>query len=494
MTDLQPPTHGADPALHDLFERAAALDTSDPHQWPEAALVFQANADGHPDTQLRVAIAAHRGLGWRVLIVRTTYGRAELDAFAARGAETDAGVTFETLYEWGERPATGAAVTVCGAQPLNQLGGGFDLIVVTSGFTPKMWSLHQTLSENHRPVRALLFWSDECPGDTPAPSASSPSLTVYPEPALELDYRRGDAARLRQALSCYPLGRLNWDLSKFLNYASGVYAPSIYAPGIVPAQAMLEGHGLAHPYEGLPAPRETKVARVRAVTRSPGGPPGLADLTLEWHPAEAGMYVIVPDSFPGECDVEATPFGYFAYHSSRNVEHLFHVWPAPLLRKAEADYAAAFESGLLMPQLVGAAVTTPPHWKEPTPGRARQEDRLPKDMSHMLVSPRGEFLNEAWRMPAAAETEDMTADPARPAMTATVHGTLRLIDHSKPEREEEAELTPGVYALVRVPNPYGFEDAPWLVVEGTTLGMTLNSWVERAALSSAVYELSGVEK
>lgn len=408
MTKPQQPTHNAaDPALRDLLLRAVALDTSSPHQWPEAALVYQANTADHTDTQFRVAAAAHRELGWRVLCIRMAYSREELEALAARGAELEEGLTFEVVYEWGEQPRASAAVTLSGSQPLQLLGGGFDLVIIEAGYTHKLWSLHQTLSEKHRPARALLFWSEGRPGDTTAPAATSEALTVYPWPALELDYRRGDAERLRGALSCYPLGRLNWGLTKFLGYAAETYAPWIYGPGIKPDRAMLEGHSLAYPYEALPAPHATKAARVRAVTTCTVGLRELSELTREWRPAESGMYVVVPDSFADECDVEATPFGYFAYHGEGHDEHLFHVWPAPLLRKAEADYAAAFESGLLIPQLVGATVRTPSYWKPVAAGSGRHEGRLPE---HIWAEPPRESLTASWLSMSDPEHNELTTE------------------------------------------------------------------------------------
>lgn len=75
------------------------------------------------------------------------------------------------------------------------------------------------------------------------------------------------------------------------------------------------------------------------------------------------------------------------------------------------------------------------------------------------------------------------------AFTATVRRPLQLIDHTKPEREEDVKLQPGTYTLRRVPNPYGY-DGNWLVVEGTTTGMTEASWLERARTKGRGFDLA----
>jgi hypothetical protein len=78
------------------------------------------------------------------------------------------------------------------------------------------------------------------------------------------------------------------------------------------------------------------------------------------------------------------------------------------------------------------------------------------------------------------------------AISAAVRRPMTLIDHSKPEEEEDVRVEPGVYTLARIPNPYGY-DGNWLVIEGTTTGMTEEAWLERSRWESRPYDLVGVD-
>lgn len=60
-------------------------------------------------------------------------------------------------------------------------------------------------------------------------------------------------------------------------------------------------------------------------------------------------------------------------------------------------------------------------------------------------------------------------------MKAILPRDWNMIDHSKPENEEDVKVPAGEYELERIPNPYGF-DGNWLVLRGTTTGMSEGSW------------------
>ncbi len=55
-----------------------------------------------------------------------------------------------------------------------------------------------------------------------------------------------------------------------------------------------------------------------------------------------------------------------------------------------------------------------------------------------------------------------------------------VLDASKPEHHTPRPTIPiGRHEIERIANPYG-HDVPWLVLKGTQLGMTENSWREWA--------------
>lgn len=58
---------------------------------------------------------------------------------------------------------------------------------------------------------------------------------------------------------------------------------------------------------------------------------------------------------------------------------------------------------------------------------------------------------------------------------ATTKRVWEMLDYSKPRNEDKTELQPGTYELERISNPHGFE-GNWLVVKGTTIGMSEGAW------------------
>ena len=52
-----------------------------------------------------------------------------------------------------------------------------------------------------------------------------------------------------------------------------------------------------------------------------------------------------------------------------------------------------------------------------------------------------------------------------------------LLDGSKPMNVGMVNQPAGDYRLVEVPNPYGY-CAPWLMIEGTTIGMARGCWFD----------------
>ena len=59
-----------------------------------------------------------------------------------------------------------------------------------------------------------------------------------------------------------------------------------------------------------------------------------------------------------------------------------------------------------------------------------------------------------------------------------IRSPYNLIDASNPDDKENRDrhvLQPGEYEVERIPNPYGHENAPWIVLKGTKIGSTEGS-------------------
>jgi hypothetical protein len=70
------------------------------------------------------------------------------------------------------------------------------------------------------------------------------------------------------------------------------------------------------------------------------------------------------------------------------------------------------------------------------------------------------------------------ASPEPPYIKATVKRPLWAIDFSKTAGDDDVQIQPGEYELVRIPNPYR-HDAFCLVLKGTLIGMVEAAWIER---------------
>lgn len=56
----------------------------------------------------------------------------------------------------------------------------------------------------------------------------------------------------------------------------------------------------------------------------------------------------------------------------------------------------------------------------------------------------------------------------------------RALDGSQTKEStgKEVVIPAGRHEIERIPNPYGYDNAPWLVLKGTKHGMTEGSWRE----------------
>lgn len=113
---------------------------------------------------------------------------------------------------------------------------------------------------------------------------------------------------------------------------------------------------IEHPYKELPPFGEMKAARVLLVTPLTGLAAELPPAGHDEHPPRPGMYIIVPQSFPDECEVSPSLFGYFAQHLADGALHKFRVWPAEYLGAAEEQYESVRAESKLMPAAIGARV------------------------------------------------------------------------------------------------------------------------------------------
>lgn len=53
---------------------------------------------------------------------------------------------------------------------------------------------------------------------------------------------------------------------------------------------------------------------------------------------------------------------------------------------------------------------------------------------------------------------------------------MHASDAEKPRNARAVSLPPGRYEAERVENPYGYANAPWIVLKGTTIGRPVSSW------------------
>lgn len=113
----------------------------------------------------------------------------------------------------------------------------------------------------------------------------------------------------------------------------------------------------SHPYDELPQPNEMKTALVRKVTDN-----ARVQIAPEER-AETGTWVLVPQHWPGECDIVLTATGYYAEFKQGPLFHQFHVWPVRRREEAEDAYERARCAGGLDPSVI--ARTT--HLPDPAP-------------------------------------------------------------------------------------------------------------------------------
>jgi hypothetical protein len=109
----------------------------------------------------------------------------------------------------------------------------------------------------------------------------------------------------------------------------------------------------SHPYSELPQPNEMRTARVRKVTDNP---------RVEHAPdarAEPGMFVLVPQHWPGECDLVLTGSGYYAEFRQGPLFHQFHVWPVRRRELAEAAYEEVRRARQLDPSVIARTTRLP---------------------------------------------------------------------------------------------------------------------------------------
>lgn len=360
---------------------------------PRILVVAQPVGSGLHALQLALAVEAARQ-GLRTLVVDSRAPRYDLEGLGeqiinraggitieplpmrlhafGRGLDTDlnAGATVGLLAEGdGDAPEHEASqITLADGAMLDRLLDAdsppdidhFDLVIVGEGYGSEHAGTAARIGARLRRPRLILLWTTATTADVaavvtsgrisvfdPAATAGADDAHARPDPGARYplttwpDYTREQSrAHLRRLLvGISP--EAEGHFSQFLGRELRAPRDPLAAPA----------------YSQLPPLSELKTARVSAVTPATGRYAEFLDLAQREHAAAPGMYMLVPQTFPDECEIVETFVGYYARHEEGGVEHRFLVWPEPLVRTARETYSRMLAEWNLPSTLIGGTCT-----------------------------------------------------------------------------------------------------------------------------------------